>query len=195
MRKPILHSWSFKTDQINSYAWIDEFLSEKECVQIVKFNKSKTRKGRVNKDDKVNEKIRSSYIKFLSPDATHAWLFKRLSSAILDLNNKYFNFDITGLLEGIQYTNYKTGEGHYQRHVDCMFDGIVRKLSISIQLTDPTKYEGGDLNLYWSDDPVTMKKNKGSLFIFPSYMLHEVTPVTKGERNSLVCWVNGPQFK
>ena len=67
---------------------------------------------------KVNEKIRSSYIKFLSPDATHAWLFKRLSSAILDLNNKYFNFDITGLLEGIQYTNYKTGEGHYQRHVD-----------------------------------------------------------------------------
>ena len=76
-----------------------------------------------------------------------------------------------------------------------MFDGIVRKLSISIQLTDPTKYEGGDLNLYWSDDPVTMKNNKGSLFIFPSYMLHEVTPVTKGERNSLVCWVNGPQFK
>ena len=73
-----------------------------------------------------------------------------------------------------------------------MFDGIVRKLSISIQLTDPTKYEG-DLNLYWSD-AVTMKKNKGSLFIFPSYMLHEVTPVTKGE-NSLVCWVNGPQFK
>ena len=55
MRKPILHSWSFKTDQINSYAWIDEFLSEKECDQIVKFNKSKTRKGRVNKDDKVNE--------------------------------------------------------------------------------------------------------------------------------------------
>ena len=77
MRKPILHSWSFKTDQINSYAWIDEFLSEKECDQIVKFNKSKTRKGRVNKDDKVNEKIRSSYIKFLSPDATHACLFKR----------------------------------------------------------------------------------------------------------------------
>ena len=58
MRKPILHSWSFKTDQINSYAWIDEFLSEKECDQIVKFNKSKTRKGRVNKDDKVNEKTR-----------------------------------------------------------------------------------------------------------------------------------------
>ena len=40
-----------------------------------------------------------------------------------------------------------------------------------------------------------MRKQIGDLVVFPSYVLHEVTPVTKGERNSLVCWVTGPSFK
>ena len=40
-----------------------------------------------------------------------------------------------------------------------------------------------------------MKQGQGDLVLFPSYMLHEVKPVTKGERNSLVCWVTGKQFK
>ena len=40
-----------------------------------------------------------------------------------------------------------------------------------------------------------MKKEQGTLILFPSYVLHEVKPVTKGERNSLVSWVTGKQFK
>ena len=73
----------------------------------------------------------------------------------------------------------------------------VRKLSVSIQLTDPKKYKGGELKLYDGEDQygVIMNKNQGALVVFPSYVLHEVTPVTKGERNSLVTWVSGNQFK
>ena len=56
MRKPILHSWSFKTDQINSYAWIDEFLS-KRCDQIVKFNKLKPEKVELIKMTKLMKKL------------------------------------------------------------------------------------------------------------------------------------------
>ena len=40
-----------------------------------------------------------------------------------------------------------------------------------------------------------MDKKQGTLIMFPSYVLHEVKPVTKGERNSLVTWVTGNQFK
>jgi PKHD-type hydroxylase len=73
----------------------------------------------------------------------------------------------------------------------------VRKLSISIQLTNPEEYEGGELKLYDGDEDKTnvMDKTQGTLIIFPSYVLHEVMPVTKGTRNSLVAWVTGPQFK
>jgi PKHD-type hydroxylase len=71
----------------------------------------------------------------------------------------------------------------------------VRKLSISIQLTDPNEYEGGELYLYDDDKGTVMDKTQGTLILFPSYVLHEVVPVTKGTRNSLVTWVTGKQFK
>jgi len=73
----------------------------------------------------------------------------------------------------------------------------VRKLSISIQLTDPEEYEGGELKLYDGDDKEAqvMDKTQGTLIIFPSYVLHEVMPITKGTRNSLVTWITGKQFK
>jgi PKHD-type hydroxylase len=71
----------------------------------------------------------------------------------------------------------------------------VRKLSISIQLTNPDEYEGGELYLYQSDKGELMDKTQGTLIMFPSYVLHEVMPVTKGTRNSLVTWVTGKQFK
>jgi PKHD-type hydroxylase len=72
---------------------------------------------------------------------------------------------------------------------------VIRKLSLSIQLTDPKEYEGGELILYEDDKGTEMKKEQGTLVLFPSYILHEVKPVTKGERNSLVAWVTGKQFK
>ena len=66
---------------------------------------------------------------------------------------------------------------------------------MSVQLTDPKKYVGGDLLLYDSDKPTLTTRDQGSLVLFPSYVLHEVTTITKGERNSLVAWITGKPFK
>ena len=43
--------------------------------------------------------------------------------------------------------------------------------------------------------PQIFDKTQGKLFVFPSYHLHRVKPVTKGERNALIIWVTGPNFK
>jgi PKHD-type hydroxylase len=64
-----------------------------------------------------------------------------------------------------------------------------------MQLSDPSEYEGGDLLLHTGDEPIVINKQKGMLVMFPSYTLHEVTPVTKGERYSLVAWVHGPKLR
>ena len=64
-----------------------------------------------------------------------------------------------------------------------------------MQLSDPSEYEGGELKLYNGHEPITIKREKGLIVFFPSYTLHEVTPVTKGERYTLVGWVHGPAFK
>ena len=64
-----------------------------------------------------------------------------------------------------------------------------------LQLSDSKDYEGGDLMLMHSNTPNIIEKKKGYLVAFPSYVLHEVTPVTKGERYSLVAWIHGPNLR
>ena len=187
-------SWNFQLDKVNSYAFYKEVFSKEECEKIIDLGKNKGFIEGLTMGGKSN--LRDSYISWLYPtDKDTDWLFRKTTDLILFLNNKYFNFDIFGLNEGFQFTNYKAPSGKYGKHVDKSYNFPVRKLSISIQLTNPEKYEGGELFLYDGDDGVIMEKSQGSLIIFPSYVLHEVTPVTKGERNSLVTWVTGNQFK
>jgi PKHD-type hydroxylase len=66
---------------------------------------------------------------------------------------------------------------------------------MSLQLTNPNEYKGGDLILHLGNEPTILSKEQGKLYAFPSYTLHEVTPVTKGTRYSLVAWITGPHFK
>ena len=56
-------------------------------------------------------------------------------------------------------------------------------------------YEGGELLLHTGENPERPMKKQGMGVFFPGYTLHEVTPVTKGKRYSLVAWVLGPKFK
>ena len=72
-----------------------------------------------------------------------------------------------------------------------------RKLSVTMQLSEPADYEGGDLLLYWQNlkTPAKAVRNKGTMTLFRSHIIHEVSPVTKGTRRSLVTWVHGPLFK
>ena len=102
------------------------------------------------------------------------------------------------MIENLQFTYYNSEEqGCYKAHVDpnCWSLPHNRKLSIVVQLSSPEEYEGGELKLYNSHEAITIKKEKGLVVSFPSYTLHEVTPVTKGERYSLVAWVHGPSFR
>jgi len=123
------------------------------------------------------------------------WAYRKITDIVLDLNSKYFKLDVSGFNEGLQFTNYSAPSDKYGKHVDRSEGFIIRKLSLSIQLTDPTEYEGGELWLYEDDKGALMKKDQGTLILFPSFILHEVKPVTKGERNSLVAWATGKQFK
>jgi len=148
-------------------------------------------KGKTN----IKSDVRQSKICWIYASDDLDWVFKRITDIVLNLNNRFFQFDLHGLNEGLQFTNYKAKSNKYGKHIDRSFDSLIRKLSLSIQLTDPKEYEGGELFLYEDEKGTEMKKEQGTLILFPSYTLHEVKPVTKGERNSLVSWVTGKQFK
>ena len=187
-------SWNFRLDRVSLYSYCNDAFTKEECEEIIKIANTKGLiKGRTR--SKNQNSIRKSKISWLYPSDNMAWVFRRVTDIVLNLNERFFNFDIFGLNEGFQFTHYKAPSNKYGKHVDRGTDFVVRKLSISIQLTDPKKYEGGELYLYESDQGTLMDKKQGTLIMFPSYILHEFTPVTKGERNSLVTWVTGKQFK
>ena len=185
-------SWNFEIDKINNYAFWNNFLSKEECQTIINIAKDK---GLIKGETLAESNVRDSEISWLVPSDNLEWLYRRLTDVTLNLNERFFQFDLFGINETLQFTNYKSPSGKYGKHTDRGFNIPVRKLSISVQLTNPDEYEGGELNLYEEDKPITMDKSQGTLIIFPSFILHEVMPVTKGERNSLVTWVTGKQFK
>ena len=189
-------SWNFELDQVNLYAFWNNAFSKEECQTIINIAKDKGLvKGTTFNDDKTKD-VRDSKISWLYPIDKIDWVFRRVTDITLNLNERFFKFDLFGINEGFQFTNYEAPSGKYGKHVDRAMNIPVRKLSISIQLTNPEEYEGGELKLYdGEEDGIIMNKEQGTLVIFPSYVLHEVMPVTKGIRNSLVTWVTGKQFK
>ena len=185
-------SWNFYLDEVNSYAYWEKVFSKEECEKIIKIAKDK---GLIKGKTRIKSNIRESQICWLYSSDDLDWVFRRITDIVLNLNDRFFQFDLHGLNEGLQFTNYKAPSNKYGKHIDRAFNTLIRKLSLSIQLTDPTEYEGGELFLYEDEKGTEMKKEQGTLVLFPSYILHEVKPVTKGERNSLVSWVTGKQFK
>ena len=79
--------------------------------------------------------------------------------------------------------------------------GKIRKLSMTLTLSDKSEYEGGDLEFDYKSTKgkvipvIDAMRNKGSLIVFPSFIWHRVTEVKSGKRNSLVCWNIGNPFK
>jgi PKHD-type hydroxylase len=147
----------------------------------------------------VNASIRESQISWLGakPELAHIW--GKLSVAVAEVNRRFFHFDLTGFHEPMQLGLY-TGEtqGHYGWHVDASPSDahVPRKLSLSMLLSDPSEFEGGDFEVKtYSDAAQTLECKRGRAWFFPAYTLHRVAPVTKGVRRSLVLWVGGPAFR
>ena len=139
----------------------------------------------------IEEEYRKTVIVWLLQDDSTKWLYERLYNAAIALNKQYFNFEIDQL-ENLQYCIYREGH-HFKKHIDTISIPNLgqRKLTFILQLSDETEYEGGELRLHVSDNPIVISKKKGTIEIFPSFIPHDVTPVNKGERKVLVSWVLG----
>jgi PKHD-type hydroxylase len=144
---------------------------------------------------KLDQKTRVCGIKWVYPTEDAQWLYMRLVGVVNRINAEVFNLNLFGI-EELQYTMYnEESRGFYSAHRDTKSNaefGLMRKLSFSLQLTDPSEYEGGDLILDQGFHPEPASKKLGDITFFLSSVVHEVTPVTKGERHALVGWISGP---
>ena len=184
---------------IEPWAWWENAFTDNELdwmqEQAVNSNQRATVGGNPTGDQL--SKIRRSHVSWIDKKQDTAWIFEKLGHVASSLNAQFFRFDLTGFGEPIQMTNYDQSEnGMYGWHQDYGgLTGTSRKLSLVMQLTDPAQYEGGNLQIQTGGEPQTVRKQRGLIAAFPSYVLHQVTPVTQGSRQSLVAWISGPAFK
>lgn len=184
-----------------NYYWFDQGFSTEELELIYKSVgslpfKEATIIGDTNLEE--TKKIRSSSLKWIPKNPEWQWLYDKLMSMATEANNALWQFDLISAPELIQYTEYyDTVEGHYDWHQDIgPGPASLRKVSITVQLSDSIDYEGGDLELWQGGSSVIgAPRGGGVVVIFPSYLMHRVTRVTKGTRRSFVLWVGGQHYK
>jgi len=177
------------------FSWWEGAFTDKELDWLQNKAKNAEQNAQIS-DGAISTDIRRSQVSWLNNDADTKWVFEKFADVASKINTADFRFDLTGFGEPLQLTNYSQSEnGMYGWHLDYGAAGVSRKLSMAMQLTDPSEYEGGNLQVMAGNQPQNVRKQRGLIAIFPSYVLHQVTPVTQGSRQSLVAWVSGPAFK
>ncbi|MFK8104664.1 MAG: 2OG-Fe(II) oxygenase [Saprospiraceae bacterium] len=159
------------------------------------WNEDKTIKATLSGETKYQDDLRKSSVMFLDDTLEYKWIYDKLASLAIKTNNERYWFDLLGFHQALQLTRYSEGD-FFDWHLDFGAGEIsARKLSMTVQLSDPEEYEGGDLQFMINQKIVTAPREKGTIVIFPSFMMHRVTPITKGVRQSIVGWVSGPPFR
>jgi PKHD-type hydroxylase len=151
-------------------------------------------------------RVRKCDLKFFTYDHANSEktkIFNMLLDITSSINDAYFRFDLTGF-KYLQWTEYDGNQkDHYYWHCDKFSTPDSsnidtrwhRKLSFSLVMSDPHEFEGGDFEIFNSGMREKPEQKRGQLFVFPSWALHKVHPVTSGTRKSLVWWAVGPKFR
>lgn len=188
--------WALKPEIDNQEIWayVPQVFTPEQCKEIIRIGEALIPQTATTVGGTQLE-VRDSKVSWIEPSPETFRLFQHMTDVVNSVNDRFFNFELLGFGEGFQFTKYEAPAGKYDLHIDKTAKGRVRKLSVVVQLSDPADYEGGDLILQIGNYPTVITKQQGFLTAFPSYVLHGVTPVSKGTRYSLVAWLTGPQFK
>jgi PKHD-type hydroxylase len=144
--------------------------------------------------------IRSTKVAWVPRDPRTESLYRRMEEAVLQINARFLRFDLSGLAD-LQYAVYGGPEGgHFDWHKDYGRDPSdphqePRKLTLSLQLSEASDYDGCELQVRGGHQIDTAPKERGSLVAFPANILHQVTPIRSGIRRALVIWAVGPEFR
>lgn len=181
--------------------------TEREARKIITYAKSRKDQfsaTTVGEDEHIDSSYRRTSKLVVPRDGKRKteWIYKRIESFVTRLNSHFWKYELGSsgtspscrLHESMQILKYESSEsGFYDLHMDVGIHGYtqLRKLSVTVQLSQPEAYEGGDLQLVVGKRELVMPRSVGSAVLFPSYILHTVKPVTRGTRYALVLWFTG----
>ena len=180
---------------------IGPIFSPEQCQDIINVgHQQKAQKALVgqkeNKQGGYDTKTRITTISWIPfkglPD-----MYKIIERSMLQVNRNHFGYEGMTITEQAQFTEYPKG-GFYDWHMDadvnCITEPPVRKISMTILLSNQSEFEGGDLE-FMSEGNKPPQLMQGQAIFFNSLIRHRVAKVKKGIRRSLVMWFGGPPFK
>jgi PKHD-type hydroxylase len=186
----IFHSqglWNFV-----NYAEYSEIFSPPECESIIQMGlATEAKDGGITEANITDHEYRKSRISWIECTYENGWMWHKLADIANKANDAHYCFKLLGFKECCQFTTYDTEGSHYDWHMDFGNGRMSqRKLSITVQLSKPESYDGGDLELFYGAKPAKAARGLGTATVFPSYTMHRVTPIVSGVRYSLVVWVS-----
>jgi len=190
------------------WTWTSE-ISHKNCQKLIDLGEDRWDKARIGgatpKESIPNDDFRKSDVAFVNRQWVQDLIWDYMSSANEQAGWKYDivaseDSQITRYNKDEFYAWHRDGLGSHIELLDTSRDvhktsnlyGNARKLSMSVLLNDD--YEGGNFQMHGQKKDDTLIQGEGSIIVFPSFIDHQVTPVTKGTRYSLVTWFVGPPF-
>ena len=177
---------------------IPQALSAAECESLIALCKAAPMKDAGLVRQTTAHQIRRAELSWLDDLPEASWVMDRMMRLVAQANREAFGFDLTEFAESPQVARYGAErEGHFDWHSDIGTGALAakRKLTIVVQLSEPQDYENGTLELQPDSNIRHTPRDQGTAILFPSFVLHRVTPVTKGTRWSLTLWSHGPAFR
>jgi len=189
---------------VGNWYWFRESVIDSKTIKMIHhfISKQELVDGFIRKAEHDKD-IRSTKVQWLREETGESVpkdledVYNELSTLSRTINDQLWKYSVEGW-ESFQYAEYRSEEsGHYGWHVDSLprsNGSNSRKLTFVVGLSHKHEYEGGELQIMYSTEPCKFKLGKGDFIIFPAFLLHRVTPVTKGVRKTLVGWGRGPNF-
>lgn len=185
------------------WCYYKEFFTPEQCKKILEDGLSIPAKDAdMGVSGEYKSDHRKSKIRFIQDnDPQFTWLFDIMWKLAIQANDAWFGLHISKI-SYIQLAEYDSSyEGEYKKHHDVFWMNndpyYHRKMTAVVQLTDPSEYEGGNLEMCSvSQYPDANEiRTQGTVFLFPSLFEHQATKVTSGTRYSLACWFDGPKWR
>lgn len=198
-KKESLNLTNEKKTSYYAYWYYTDVMNPEDCDQLIRtYSKVSGQEGDISDSNNKNSVDRSvrNVTKIALP--VYKGIGAILTAAGIDANQKTWAFDITKSNQ-CEFLHYPTGGGRYKSHIDTFLsnDPInrteCRKLTVLAFLNDD--FEGGKFFLQVGSEKVYPPQKKGTVLVFPSFLLHGVEDVEDGERFSVVTWLVGPWFR
>lgn len=173
-------------------------LSPDDCTSVIALARDVQLRDAGLVGGETRHGIRRADIAWLDDLPQGGWVMDRLVGLVARANREGYGFDLTDFAESAQIARYGAErQGHFDWHSDIGKGPLAarRKLTVVVQLSDPAEYDGGLLELRPDSAVHAAPNQQGTAVIFPSFVLHRVTPVTVGTRWSLTLWAHGPAFR